>query len=222
MISRRTLLQALGVAAVGTSRPVFGQGRCMRAFGTPACNTTDITPVLEPTGWKTVSFDHVTFHVADYQKEAAFYIALMGWKLRSDDGKQAVLDIGDWGSAIFKQASSQALEALDAERGPGRGGPAKAIVDGFGFGIAPWNASAVEAALRKRGMTPVAERDGHGFESFHVKDPDGFNLQISNGTGLAKSRRTSPATAKLAVPAPFEATGWKTIWLDHFSFGVSN
>lgn len=225
MISRRTLLQALGVAAVGTSRPAFGQGRCMRAFGTPACNTTGIPPVFEPTGWKTVSLDHVTFHVADYQKEAAFYIALMGWKLRSDDGKQAVLDIGDWGSAIFKQTSSQALDALDAERGGGRGGrggPARAIVDGFGFGIAPWNASAVEAALRKRGLTRVVDRDGHGFESFHVKDPDGFNLQISNGAGLAKIRRTSPAIAKLSVAAPFEATGWKTVWLDHFSFGVSN
>jgi hypothetical protein len=31
----------------------------------------------------------------------------MGWKLRSDDDKQAVLEIGDWGSAIFKQAPEQ-------------------------------------------------------------------------------------------------------------------
>jgi hypothetical protein len=29
------------------------------------------------------------------------------WELRSDDGKQAVLDIGHWGSAIFKQAPEQ-------------------------------------------------------------------------------------------------------------------
>ena len=39
----------------------------------------------------------ITFEMPEYQKEAAFFIALMGWKLRSDDGKQAVLDIGDWG-----------------------------------------------------------------------------------------------------------------------------
>ena len=74
----------------------------MLTFGSPACNTADITPVFEPTGWKTVALDHLTFRAADYRKEAAFYIALMGWKLRSDDGKQAVLDMGDWGSAIFR------------------------------------------------------------------------------------------------------------------------
>jgi hypothetical protein len=34
-------------------------------------------------------------HAVDYKKEAAYYMALMNWKLRSDDGKQAVLDVGD-------------------------------------------------------------------------------------------------------------------------------
>jgi hypothetical protein len=37
-----------------------------------------------------------SLHLGD-RKEAAFYMALMGWKLRRDDGKQAVLDIGGWG-----------------------------------------------------------------------------------------------------------------------------
>src|SRR6185503_7667092 len=40
--------------------------------------------------------------------------------------------------------------------------------------------------------------------------------------GFAKVRRTSPAKAKLSVPAPFEPTGWQTVWLDHFSFNVAN
>ena len=75
----------------------------------------------------------------DYRKEAAFYIALMGWTLRSDDGKQATLDMGQWGSTIFKQA------------------PGPAAVRSFGWAIDPWNAKTVEAELRKRGMTPVAE-----------------------------------------------------------------
>src|SRR5205085_4338327 len=70
-------------------------------------------------------------------------------------------------------------------------------------------------------LTPVADHDGKGFESFHVKDPDGFDLQIGNANGLAKSRRTPP-TATLATPAPFEPTGWQTVWLDHFSFNVTN
>src|SRR5262249_4733987 len=58
-------------------------------------------------------------------------------------------------------------------------------------------------------------------ESFWVKDPDGWPLQICNSNGLVKARKT-PAHAKLAEAAPFAATGWKTVWLDHFSFGVTN
>jgi hypothetical protein len=103
IISRRSLLQLIGAATVGAPVAALAQGRCMRTFGTPACNTSPITPVFAPTGWKTVSLDHLAIDVADYQKESAFYVALMGWKLRSDDGKQAVLDIGDWGSVIFRQ-----------------------------------------------------------------------------------------------------------------------
>src|SRR5512143_620019 len=109
-ISRRRALQVLGGAAVAAPLSAFAQGRCMLTPGTPACNTSDIAPIFEPTGWKTVALDHLTFQVADYRKEAAFYVALMGWKLRSDDGAQAVLDIGDWGSAVFKQAAPNAFD----------------------------------------------------------------------------------------------------------------
>jgi len=221
-ISRRRLLQALGAAAAATPLSVFAQGRCMLTAGSPACNTADIAPVFAPTGWKTVSLDHLSFRVADYQKEAAFYVALMGWKLRSDDGKQAVLDIGDWGSAIFRQAEPGSMDTAPAGGGGGRGGPVHAVVESFSFVIDPWNARNVEAELRKRGLTPVADNDGKGFESFRVKDPDGWDLQIANGNGLAKARRTAAASATLPAPLPFEPTGWKTVWLDHLSFGVSD
>src|SRR5580765_7405534 len=204
-ITRRKALHALGFAAVGAPLSLSAQGRCMLTFGSPSCNTSDVHPTFEPTGWKTVALDHVTFRVADYRKEAAFYIALMGWKLRSDDGQQAVLDMGDWGSAIFKQASPGACAAAG---GGGRGGPVRVAVESFSFAIDQWNASKVEAELRKRGMTPMADNDGKGFESFRVKDPDGWELQISNGNGLVKSRKTSPANATLSEPAPFEPTGW--------------
>jgi len=223
-ISRRRLLQTLGVAAVGAPLSALAQGRCMTTFGSPACNTADIPPVFAPTGWKTVALDHLTFRVADYKKEAAFYIALMGWKLRSDDGKQAVLDMGDWGSCIFKEAAPGTMDAAPADAdagGRGRGGPVHAVVESFSFAIDQWNAAKVAAELKKRGLTPVAENGAGGFESFRVKDPDGWDLQICNGNGLVKARKTA-ATAKLAEPAPFVPTGWKTVWLDHFSFGVTN
>jgi catechol 2,3-dioxygenase-like lactoylglutathione lyase family enzyme len=217
----------IAAATVGAPLSALAQGRCMLTLGSPSCVTTATPPPFEPTGWKTVALDHFTFRVADYQKEAAFYAALMGWKLRSDDGKQAVMDLGDWGTVIFRQVPADTFEApaSGGAEARGRGGPAtpvRAVVESFCFVIEPWNAKTVEAELRKRGLAPVAVNGSNGFESFRVKDPDGFDLQIANGNGYPKARRSLPPAAKLSTPAPFEPTGWKTVWLDHFSFNAAD
>jgi catechol 2,3-dioxygenase-like lactoylglutathione lyase family enzyme len=232
-LSRRQLLRALGIAVAIRPAAAFAQGQCGGArAGTPECDPTPAKLPFEPTGWKTVLLDHFSCQVVDYPKEAAYYLALMNWKIRSDDGKQAVLDIGDWGGLVlrggFQPPPASTAEAEAAGRAGGRGNapggapraPRLAVFDGFCWGIEPWDAKTVEAELRKRGLTPVADNQGHGFESFHVKDPDGFDLQISNGS--RKNRRQSAAAGKTSAPAPFEATNWKTVWLDHISFEVSN
>jgi catechol 2,3-dioxygenase-like lactoylglutathione lyase family enzyme len=230
-LSRRQLLKALGVAVATRPASAFAQGQCGGArAGTPECDPTPAKLPFEPTGWKTTILDHLSCQVADYPKEAAYYAALMNWKIRSDDGKQAVLDIGDWGGLVLRSGyqAPPAAPATDAAPPAGRGGgpggapraPRLAVFDGFCWGIDPWDAKHVEAELRKRGLTPVADNDGKDFQSFHVKDPDGFNLQISNGS--RKNRRQGPPSGKTSAPAPFEATSWKTVWLDHISFEVSN
>src|SRR4051812_37946581 len=101
------MLSALMIVLIvtfGSPRPAFSQGSCIRAYGTPACNTEPIAPVFARTGWRTTALDHITFRVAEPQKEAAFYAALMGWTVRSDDGVQVVMDIGEWGTAVFRRA----------------------------------------------------------------------------------------------------------------------
>src|SRR5262245_38774112 len=154
-ITRRRLLQLLsGAAAAGApfATSLFGQGGCRDGYGQGRCQltkelaTAPIKPVFAPTGWKTVALEHITFQVADYKKEAAFYTALMGWKLRSDDGNQATMDIGEWGSCIFKKAPpgtmpdaapAAAPTAAGALGGRGGGGeePARAVMQSFGFVI---------------------------------------------------------------------------------------
>ena len=102
-LSRRQLLQALGIAVAVRPVTALAQGSCGGArAGTPGCDPTPAKLPFERTGWNTVLLDHFTMQVADYQKEAAYYAALMNWKIRSDDGKQAVLDIGDWGAVIIR------------------------------------------------------------------------------------------------------------------------
>lgn len=241
-LSRRQLLQALAAGGAAALLPgtTFAQGQCGGArAGTPECDTTPAKAPFAPTGWKTVLLDHFSCQTVDYAKEAAFYQSLMNWKVRSDDGTQAMLDIGDWGGLLIRggyvapppppapaPSAAPALPAGAVAGGrPGGGGqggpraPRNAVIDGFCWGIDKWDAKTVEAELKKRGLQPVA--DNHGdFQSFHVKDPDGFDLQISNGN--RRNRRTTPAPGKIGAPAPFASTNWQTVWLDHISFEVSN
>jgi catechol 2,3-dioxygenase-like lactoylglutathione lyase family enzyme len=87
------------------------------------------------------------------------------------------------------------------------------------WGIDKWDVKKVEADLKARGLAPVADNKGD-FQSFTVKDPDGFNVWITNGnTG---NRRRGAASGKTSAPAPFASTPWKTVWLDHISFEVTN
>lgn len=232
-LSRRQLLQALGLAVAVQPAVALAQGGTRGGGGRNAAprDTTPARLPFESTGWRTVLLDHFTCEVEDYSKEAAYYNALMNWAIRSDDGKQAVLDIGDWGGLIlrggYKAPPPTAAEEQAARARLQRGGggnqrrprpPRNARFNNFCWGIEPWNAKTVEAELRKRGLDPVADNREGGFESFHVKDPDGFDLQISNGN--RRNRRQTPAHGKTSAPAPFPHTNWKTIWLDHISYEV--
>ena len=230
-ISRRQMLRALGIAAVAGPAGAFAQGRCGGPnAGTPQCNTTPFAPPFAATGWKTVVLDHFNLKVVDLEKEAAFYNALMGWNVRSNDGKTIVMDMGTLGRAMMTGGlevptpapapAPPAGNAAAGGRGGGRGGPRRAVWDSFCWGIEPWDTNKVEAELKKRGLNPVADHRGNDFFSFHVKDPDGFDLQISNGN--KKNRRMPPMSARLNIAPPFESTGWQTYYLDHISFEVTS
>src|SRR3954466_559990 len=134
-LSRRQLLLALGAAVAIRPAAALAQGQCGGArAGTPECDPTPAKAPFEATGWKTVLLDHFSCQVVDYPKEAAYYAALMNWKIRSDDGKQAVLDIGDWGGLVLR-GGYQAPPAPPAAAAPpaagagggGRGGGAPRV-----------------------------------------------------------------------------------------------
>src|SRR5262245_41266675 len=230
-VTRRQLLYALGLGAGFAALPrhaaLLGQGQCGGArAGTPECDTTPAKLPFEATGWKTVRLNHFAMQVADYAKEAAYYAALMNWKVRNDDGKQAVLDIGDWGGMSIRGGfeappAPPAPAAPPAAAAAGRGGPRAprlVQIESFSFGIEPWDPRKVEAELKKRGLNPVAGGDKNA-PSFRIKDPGGFTLELTNGR--ANPRAKAP-NGKLSAAPPFESTDWKTVWLDHISFQVPN
>ncbi|HEY4218702.1 MAG TPA: VOC family protein [Gemmatimonadaceae bacterium] len=235
-MSRRQLLQTLA-AAVAIPAVGLAQGRAAGAAadtgrggrggrgggagrGGAARDTTPLVMPFEPTGWNTVWLDHLNYQCVDYKKAAAFYSTLMGWKVRSDDGKQCMLDIGDnSGGILLRGGLAAPPPAAITDAGLGVNRPRiQAVYDGFAWGISPWDTNKVQAELEKRGLNPVADHSGSDYRSFRVKDPDGFDLAITNGTKAL--RRKTPANGKLPAPAPFEPTGWNTLYLDHISFEV--
>src|SRR5436190_19832569 len=193
-LSRRDLLTALAAFAAMPAS-VFGQD-APAGRGQQQRDTTPLVPPFEPTGWKTVWLDHLNYQCVDYKKAAAFYSTLMGWKVRSDDGKQALLDIGDNSGGILIRGGLTApppAAITDAGLGVSRP-PVQAVFDGFAWGIENFDEARVKAELEKRGLKPVA--DNHGdYKSFRVKDPDGFDVAITNGNKA--NRRKDAAGAKL-------------------------
>lgn len=114
--------------------------------------------------FKAVAVNHISYQVADYAKTRDFYARLLGMKVSHDDGKQCYMAFGD---------------SFLLPRNVHAGGKGPAItpphVDHIAYTIDDWNKNKVEAELKKFGLDPRPDTD----DSFHVKDPDGFNLQIS-------------------------------------------
>ena len=104
-----------------------------------------------------VDLNHISYQVADYAKTRDFYADLLGMKVSQDNGKQCFLSLGD---------------TFIIPRNRATGTPR---IDHIAYTIDNWNKDAVEAELKRRGLHPRPDTK----DSFHVKDPEGFDLQIS-------------------------------------------
>ena len=197
-LTRRQLVQTLALMAVGS--PV-ASAVAQSVAASPA------KPV-SGTPWKTVYLDHISFQVSDYKRSTEFYTDLMGWKVLKDTGTQANIDINGIGGIIIRNRRNRPDAAGGAAGQPGAqaaaarpdsaaaGGataqpsrpPITGVIDHVSWGIEPWDTETVRGELVKRGLTPREDTGGRGsmetspFKSFHVRDPDGWDLQISNQT----------------------------------------
>ena len=200
-MTRRQLIQSLALAAVAAAPGASALAQTAAAQPKPP-----IPQAFEPTGWKTVWLDHISFQVSDYRRSAAFYRDLMGWTIRNDNGtSQATMNINGIGGIIVRngrapnpQAAAGAAQPAAggaaappaSAQGSGRGNrpPLTGVINHISWGVQPWDTDKVKAELEKRGLNPRPDMVGDNFKSYHVLDPDGWDLQISNQT--KESRET--------------------------------
>jgi len=114
--------------------------------------------------FKLLTVNHISYSVADYKKTRDFYADLFDVKVTQDNGTtQCYLSFGN--TFIIPRNAR-------GERKP-------PLVDHIAYTIDNWDKNVVEAELKRRGLEPRPDTEN----SFHVKDPDGYDLQIS-GKGM--------------------------------------
>jgi catechol 2,3-dioxygenase-like lactoylglutathione lyase family enzyme len=148
----------------------FEQGKMnrrqlVRSLAVAAAAVGATTPAAaEGKGFQAVAVNHISYTVADYAKTRDFYADLFGMKVSKDDGKQqCYMSFGD----TFLLPRNARANSKNPIKPP--------LVDHFAITIDNWDKNAVEAELKRRGLDPRPDTE----DSFHVKDPDGYNLQIS-------------------------------------------
>ncbi len=120
-----------------------------------AATTASAAPGAAP--FQAVSVNHISYEVRDYRKTRDFYADLLGMKVTHDNGHECSLVFGD--SILIARN-----HAANTPR-----------IDHVAYTIDNWDRHAVEAELKRRGLQPRPDTGN----SFHVKDPDGFDLQIA-------------------------------------------
>ena len=120
-------------------------------------------------GFKAVAVNHISYQVSDYAKTRDFYADLLGMKVAGDTGTQCQLILGESNTFVIPRNAPQ--------------GTTPPRIDHIAYTIETWNKNEVKAELERRGLDPKEDTEN----SFHVKDPNGFDLQIS-GKEMKPSR----------------------------------
>jgi len=156
-MNRRQLIQSIAAtaAAAGLATPAGAAGK----------------------GFSSIAVNHISYNVADYKRTRDFYADLMGMKASHDEDKgQCYMAFGD--TFLLPRTA--------------RGTRQPPLVDHIAYTIDDWNTERVEDELKRRGYKKQ-ERGQKGQpnplkameyrpdteDSFHILDPDGFDLQIS-------------------------------------------
>ncbi len=144
----------------------FDRGRMTRrqlikSLAVVGAAATSVTPASggSSKGFRAVAVNHISYQAKDYAKTRDFYTDLLGMKLVGDTGALCRLIIGDTNTFVIPR------------RAPDGSTPPQ--IDHVAYTIENWDKNAVKAELERGGLDPKPDTEN----SFHVKDPEGFDLQ---------------------------------------------
>ncbi|HIF37696.1 MAG TPA: VOC family protein [Gemmatimonadetes bacterium] len=166
-VNRRQLIRNLALAVVG-----------VHSAATPSSLTAETGSSKDSQAvFETAELDHISYAVSDYGRSRDFYNDLMGWEVRSDNGEnQASLAIGDVGNIIIRNNR----QSMNQTAGRGDRPPLTGVINHISWRLKDFDTDAVREELESRGLNPRRDQaGGEGYDSYHVLDPDGWDLQIA-------------------------------------------
>ena len=186
-MNRRQLIENLALAASAAAAMT----------GSAEAQATGAAAMPKGSAFKTVELDHISYQVNDYRVTRDFYADLMGMEVKNDNSRnQCELWFGNsmlLARNHFRPQGANAQPAAATPAAPpaagGRGNrrPVTSLVDHLSYRIYSWDTEQVKDELiRRKLLTDTSRPDVNGgpnYSSFHVEDPDGFNLQISGWAG---------------------------------------
>jgi catechol 2,3-dioxygenase-like lactoylglutathione lyase family enzyme len=194
-LSRRKLIETLAVTA-------------MTIYGTTKVSGSELVAApVDRAHLDSLMVNHISYRIngpsADYRKARDFYADLMGMHVVNDTPDPSNPQFGQCNLAFYAKGETPigqpagtpspfllarcsnpnappraAAAAPAAARGgaaPAQAQPQSQVhIDHIAYTIADWDPKRVESILKARGLNPTLDQ-----QSFHVYDPQGYDLQIA-------------------------------------------
>ena len=123
-----------------------------------AAGVTESAAAPQSTALRSMTIDHISIQVTDLQRSISFYEQVFGLAVVNEDTENEISRMGRAGKIIV---------SLHHKNPTG-------IVDHFAIGVENFDREAVAETLMEMGITPQQNLDA----GFHIKDPEGINVQI--------------------------------------------
>ena len=144
------LVQRFEQGAISRRELIQGLSALALAVAAPAA-------AQQPSGLKATGLNHLGVLCSDVNRSTAFYVNALGMTLLSEDKPKGIARLGVKGTLISLRQAQPA-----------------GTVDHFAISVEGFNEEAMKRSLEQRGYSPSRTEES----GFHLKDPDGANVQL--------------------------------------------